>query len=192
MVLELITDQVLRDLIRQVQASGARLILTAVPSKYIWVTGDKANEGRQFAAQVKRWATEAKVDYIDLKSRLRSLHGATQTERSVALLREGHPHEPARPQVGIACDCCALAGLFSAQIAGTSSAQQRGQSCHKAASLPNTAESASLGLAEDRSRAHDHAVSSKRDSDKWMDLVLVLPVARPVPSLSLSDATDWG
>jgi hypothetical protein len=32
----------------------------------------------------------------------------------------------------------------------------------------------------------------KHDSDKCMDLVLVFPAARPVPALSLSDATDWG
>jgi hypothetical protein len=35
-------------------------------------------------------------------------------------------------------------------------------------------------------------LGGKHDSDKCMDLVLVFPAARPVPALSLSDATDWG
>jgi len=32
----------------------------------------------------------------------------------------------------------------------------------------------------------------KHDRDKCMDLVLVFPMARPVPALSLSDAIDRG
>ena len=38
----------------------------------------------------------------------------------------------------------------------------------------------------------DSAARDKRYSDNCMDLILAIPVARPVPALSLSNATDWG
>src|SRR5260370_30636812 len=46
--------------------------------------------------------------------------------------------------------------------------------------------------ATNRSRVDDRAASEQARLGQRMDLVLVFPVARRIPALSSSDATDWG
>ena len=61
-----LTDRVLRGIVKEVRASGVRFVLTAVPSKYVIMSGDRSKADRQWAANAKRWAEANGVDYIDL------------------------------------------------------------------------------------------------------------------------------
>jgi lysophospholipase L1-like esterase len=61
-----LTDKVLKGIAKEVRASGSRFVLTAVPSKYVIMTGDRSKADQQFASNVQRWAAANGVDYIDL------------------------------------------------------------------------------------------------------------------------------
>jgi lysophospholipase L1-like esterase len=62
-----LTDKVLQGIVKEVRASGARFVLTAIPSKYVIMTGDRSKAEQQWAANVKRWAETHRVEYIDLR-----------------------------------------------------------------------------------------------------------------------------
>ena len=62
-----LTDKVLRGIVREVRASGARFVLTAIPSKYVIMSGDSSRAEQQWAANVKRWAEANNVEYVDLR-----------------------------------------------------------------------------------------------------------------------------
>jgi lysophospholipase L1-like esterase len=62
-----LTDRVLQGIVREVRAAGARFVLTAIPSKYVIMSGDRSKAEQQWAANVKRWADANGVEYIDLR-----------------------------------------------------------------------------------------------------------------------------
>lgn len=61
-----LTAESLGAVCREIQDSGAKLLLTAVPSKYVTLKGSLPGGEEQFADKVKAWARANGVAYLDL------------------------------------------------------------------------------------------------------------------------------
>lgn len=61
-----LTAESLAAVCREIRASGARLLLTAVPSKYVILKGSLPGNEEEFADKVKTWAEANGVAYLDL------------------------------------------------------------------------------------------------------------------------------
>ena len=89
-----LTDRVLRGIVKEVRASGAHFVLTAIPSKYVIMSGDRSKAEQQWAANVKRWAAENRVDYIDLWPAFDAYTAARrESEPKLFFLYDIHPNE---------------------------------------------------------------------------------------------------
>ena len=89
-----LTDKVLRGIVKEVRSSGARLVLTAVPSKYVIMTGDQSKADQQWAANVKRWSAANGVDYIDLWPAFAAYTAARkESDPKLFFFHDIHPNE---------------------------------------------------------------------------------------------------
>ena len=76
--IEPLTEKMLLALTRQIQDSGAKLILMAVPSKYRIVHPEDHDLKLEFSEVVKKWATEQGINFLDL---IPAFQGSAAKER---------------------------------------------------------------------------------------------------------------
>jgi hypothetical protein len=87
-----LTEKMMLNLSREVTDSGARFILSAVPSKYRLIIHHKKSLKPEFSDMVKQWAEKNQIEFLDLIPAFQkaSIHNKLFFEQDIHLNEMGH------------------------------------------------------------------------------------------------------